>query len=109
MQQLLEIRNEQRVGRILAEPELIFKPLDHSKLPQTITCKICNQPSHLLALKPHIVFWIHQGKELEKCTYIAYKTSFYSQIREMVAKKSQHLAKQIVDGKQNGNSTSNNE
>jgi hypothetical protein len=56
---------------------------------------MCSQPTHLLALNEHIVFWVHRGKELEKCTDIAFRTSYLGNLRGLLQEKKEQLQKQI--------------
>lgn len=52
---------------------------------------------HLLSLNEHIIFWVHRGKELDKCTDIAFKTSYLQGLKSLMEQKKQHLNKQIME------------
>ena len=73
----------------------VWQPLNLKELPQTKQCKMCGQDHHLLALNEHIVFWIHQGKETEKCTCIAFKTSYLNGLKTILEEKKQKLNSQV--------------
>ena len=72
-----------------------WQPLNLAELPQEKQCRICGQTSHLLPINEHIVFWVHRGKELEKCTDIAFRTSYLNNLRGILEEKKQKLQKQL--------------
>ena len=72
-----------------------WQPLNLSELPETKQCKMCGQDHHLLPLNENIVFWIHKGKETEKCTLIAFKTSYLNGLKTLLEEKKQRLKEQI--------------
>ena len=75
----------------------MWQPLNLADLPQTKQCKMCGQDHHLLALNKHVVFWVHQNSELEKCTCIAFKTSYLNGLKTVLEMKKQQLNKQIQE------------
>lgn len=78
----------------MQENTYCWKPLTLADLPETKQCRLCGQPSHLLPLNEHIVFWVHRGRELEKCTDIAFKTSYIQSLKQFLEEKKQHLEEQ---------------
>ena len=72
-----------------------WEPLKLADLPQIKQCKMCGQDHHLLPLNEHIVFWVHQGKELDKCCMVAFKTSYIHGLKSFLDDKKQHLKNQI--------------
>ncbi len=73
-----------------------WQPLNIAELPKTKKCRLCGQDSHLLPLNENIVFWIHQGDELAKCTDIAFKTSYLKGLKTLLEIKKQQLQKQFI-------------
>ncbi len=76
-----------------------WQPLELDKLPKEKTCGLCKQPMHLLPLNEHVVFWVHHGTELQKCTVIAFRTSFLQNLRALLEEKKSHLNEQIMEKK----------
>jgi hypothetical protein len=72
-----------------------WQPLNTSELPKERTCRMCGQPNHLIPLNEHIVFWVHRGKELDRCTDIAFRTSYLNNLRGLLQDKKENLEKQI--------------
>lgn len=35
--------------------------------PETITCRLCGEPMHLLKINPYVAFWIHKKQSIIKC------------------------------------------
>ena len=72
-----------------------WQPLKIDELPKDRECRMCGQQTHLLPLNEHIVFWVHHGVELEKCTNIAFRTSYLNNLRGILEDKKEQLNKQI--------------
>lgn len=74
-----------------------WQPLELDKLPKEKQCGLCQQPMHLIPLNEHIAFWVHRGIELQKCTVIAFRTSFLQNLRALLEEKKAHLNEQITE------------
>ena len=75
-----------------------YQPLNLNDEPDTILCDFCHQPKHALKLNENVMFWVHHGKELEKCRDIDFKTSFLHVLAEEIKIKQEILRRQIPDG-----------
>ena len=73
-----------------------WQPLNLNALPKEKLCNMCGQSSHLLPINEHIVFWVHRGAELDKCTAVAFKTSYIKSLAAFIQEKTDRLDKQIV-------------
>jgi len=69
--------------------------LDLTKLPKHKKCSYCGQELTLLPVNENIVFWIHEGEALEKCTTIVFKTSFIKYFYNMMVQKQLKLEGQM--------------
>lgn len=78
--------------------DTILRTFNGVKHTETITCKLCGQPMHLLDVNKYIVFWVHHGKELEKCNRVAYKTSYVDLLRAQFLEREKRLEEQAKEG-----------
>jgi len=78
-------------------------------LPIAITCRNCGEGMELLRINDRVAFWVHKGKQLEKCKFMALRTTFAKDIGKAMVQMQQETVKKLQVWMENQNvQTSNN-
>jgi hypothetical protein len=67
------------------EREMAKQKLEN--LGETVTCKVCKQPHHLVTVNDRVAFYVHHGDELKTCTALGYRTSYLGDYADMIKER----------------------
>ena len=86
------------MARHVENVQRIYKQKLPEDMPETVHCSYCSGVRHLVKINDMFAFYLHRGKELEKCQIIGYKTSYLpDHAKETMRRAEENLGK--GDGK----------